>query len=181
MESFTNRTFDEIRVGETLTVSHRLSPMEVEALALVSGDLDPFHVVAAAPEANGTHAKSVAGEAFLSGMLCRRLPGPGTTILEQNLHFKGEMGASDELVGTITAREKRDEDHVIVFDCAVRCADRELVGGSVTVSAPTSRVSYTDLATPDILVRRNDAFTRLLQRCERLPPVTCAIVHPCDR
>ncbi|HVJ16389.1 MAG TPA: bifunctional enoyl-CoA hydratase/phosphate acetyltransferase, partial [Polyangiaceae bacterium] len=47
--------------------------------------------------------------------------------------------------------------------------------------APTSRVSYTDLATPDILVRRNDAFTRLLQRCERLPPVTCAIVHPCDR
>jgi phosphate acetyltransferase len=41
-------------------------------------------------------------------------------------------------------------------------------------------VSYSDLATPEILVRRNDAFTRLMQRCERMSPVTCAVVHPCD-
>ena len=58
------------------------------------------------------------------------------------------MSSADELVGTITAREKRPEDHAIVFDCNVRSDGRELVSGSVTVVAPTSRVTYTDLATP---------------------------------
>jgi phosphate acetyltransferase len=35
----------------------------------------------------------------------------------------------------------------------------------------------------DLFVARthNDAFGRLLKRCEGLKPVTCAIVHPCDR
>ena len=28
---------------------------------------------------------------------------------------------------------------------------------------------------------RNDAFGRLLRRCEGLEPVTCAVAHPCDR
>jgi len=31
------------------------------------------------------------------------------------------------------------------------------------------------------VLRRNDGFAKLLKRCETIPPVTCAIVHPCDR
>jgi phosphate acetyltransferase len=38
-----------------------------------------------------------------------------------------------------------------------------------------------DVATPEIMPRRTDNFARLLQRCEGLPPVLCAVVHPCDR
>lgn len=44
MLSFTNRTFDEIEVGASITVNRRLSISEVEALALVSGDVDVFHL-----------------------------------------------------------------------------------------------------------------------------------------
>jgi phosphate acetyltransferase len=36
------------------------------------------------------------------------------------------------------------------------------------------------MAKPEIMLQRSDAFTRLLRRCEGIPPVTCAIVHPCD-
>ena len=181
MQSFSNRTFDEIQVGESLRVSHRLSPMEVEALALVSGDVDPFHLDEAAADGDRMRAPSVASEALLSAILCRQLPGPGTTILQQNLHFQGAMSASDELVATVTAREKREQEHVIVFDCTVRAADRELANGSVTVAAPTSHLSYTELITPQVVIRRNDAFALLLRKCEGLPPVVCAVVHPCDR
>jgi phosphate acetyltransferase len=187
MQSFSNRTFDEIQVGETLTLSRQLTQFEVEALSLVSGDVDALHIDENGRSGNGNgnggarDAKSVGGEALLSSMLCRRMPGPGTTILEQHLRFQGTFGASDELVGTITAREKRQKDHSIVFDCQVRSGSRELVTGTVTVAAPTTHVSYSNVATPEIVIRRNDAFERLMKRCEGLPPVTCAVVHPCDR
>ena len=46
MPSFTNRTYDEIDIGATVTVSRRLSRTDVESLAFVSGDVDPFHIEA---------------------------------------------------------------------------------------------------------------------------------------
>ncbi|HVZ35057.1 MAG TPA: bifunctional enoyl-CoA hydratase/phosphate acetyltransferase [Polyangiaceae bacterium] len=187
MEQLTNRTFDEIEIGETLSVSRRLTRLEVETLALVSGELDPFHVDedGGKPSPNGKNgkasAKSVGGEALLSSILCRRLPGPGTTIVEQNLRFDGAFSSADELVGTVTAREKRQQDHAIVFDCKVRSGTHDLVSGTVTVAAPTQRESHTSFAPAEPMLRRSDDFARLLKRCEGLPPVTCAVVHPCDR
>jgi len=51
----------------------------------------------------------------------------------------------------------------------------------VTVKAPTRRIAYDEVTTPELILRRNDAFAKLLHRCEGLAPVSCAIVHPCDR
>jgi phosphate acetyltransferase len=180
-DSFTNRTFDEIAVGEKVTVSRRVTETEVEALALVSGDVDPFHIDEHERPGMGMAAKSVGAEALVSGLLSRRLPGPGTTILSQELTFEGSVATGDELTATVEAREKRADGHVIVFDCRVRSGERDLVRGTVTVAAPTRRIAYTDVATPQMILRRNDAFTRLLRHCEGIPAVTCAIAHPCDR
>lgn len=187
MDSKSNYTFDEIQVGEKLTLTRQLTEMEVEALALVSGDLDAFNVDGKSARGNGNgngngmHAKSVGGEALLTSMLCRRLPGPGTTILEQNLRFQGSFSAADELTGTVVAREKRPQNGAVVFDCAVRCGSVDLVSGTITVAAPNVRMQYTNLATPEIVIRRNDDFGRLLKRCEGIAPVSCAVAHPCDR
>src|SRR5262245_37798010 len=182
MDSLTNVPFDEIHVGDTANVSRKLNSSEVEALALVGGDVDAFHI------ANGEtgrsdqfKAKSVGAEALLSGLLNRKLPGPGTSIAAQDLHFEGSVQTGDELIATVTAREKRSEGRVVVFDCEVRCGDRKLVSGSVTVSAPERRLSYSELATPSVILRRTDKYSRLLKRCEGLPPVRCAVAHPCDR
>ncbi len=40
MSSFTNVTFDEIKVGQSLTVSRTISRNDVEALTFVSRDID---------------------------------------------------------------------------------------------------------------------------------------------
>jgi phosphate acetyltransferase len=68
-----------------------------------------------------------------------------------------------------------------VFDCEARVGERRVVTGSIVVEAPRSRISYSDIATPEIILRRNDVFAKLLRRCEPLEPVSCAVVHPCDR
>ena len=181
MNSFTNRTFDEIAIGETITRSHRLTRPDIEALAFVSGDVDPFQTDAQSVRQEGLRAEAVAAEALLSAVLQRRLPGPGTTILMQNLRFAGSMAVGDLIVGTVTVAEKRPEGHEVVFDCRVNNGEVELINGTETVAAPTQRIAYTNLATPEIVLRHNDTFAKLLKRCEGLPRVVCAVVHPCDR
>jgi len=180
MVSFTNRTYDEIEVGATISVSRRLSRTDVESLAFVSGDVDQFHIEADQPAREEPLAEGVAGEALVSALLHRRLPGPGTRILAQDLQFSGQLGVGDEITGSVTAKEKR-AGNVIVFDCHVRKNGADVVRGSATVEAPRERLSYADIATPEMILRHNDAFARLLGRCKGMPPVVCAIVHPCDR
>jgi phosphotransacetylase/acyl dehydratase len=183
MLSFTNKTFDEIEVGASVTVSRRLSVNEVEALALVSGDVDAFHLATheEGPHGEGVFAKAVGAEAFISGLLARQLPGPGTTVLAQDLRFDGSLTVGDEVSATVTAKEKRPDGNLILFDCRVRLGERNLISGTVLVQAPTRRISYSDVATPQFVLRHNDAFARLLKAVQGLPPVITAVVHPCDR
>ena len=181
MNDFSNRTYDEIEIGSSLTLSRCLNETEVEALALVSGEVDPFHLDSISPEGHRIDAKAVAAEALLSNMLSRRMPGPGSTILSQSLSFSGSITAGDELTATVTAIDKQPDGHVIVFDCKVCCGDVVLVQGTVKVAAPTRRIAYSNLATPELILRRNDVFSKILLRCQSLPPVKCAVVHPCDR
>ena len=44
MQALTNRTFDEIDVGTSTSVTHTLYKAEIEMLALVAGDVDVFHI-----------------------------------------------------------------------------------------------------------------------------------------
>jgi len=78
--------FEKINLGDTISVSRTLSVPEVESLGLVGGDVDAFHI----EDDQGTgpkplEVKSVSAEALISGLLNRRLPGPGSSIVAQNL------------------------------------------------------------------------------------------------
>src|SRR5512139_1539324 len=181
--SYRNVTFDEIEIGATATVSRPVTHTEVEALTLVSGDVDPYHVEAGALERDEgpISAQAVGAEAILSGLLNRRMPGPGTRIVSQNLEFRGKIRTGEAVTATVVAKEKNAIGNKVVFDCRVVQSGIDLVKGTVTVEAPTRRIAYDEVATPELILRHNDAFTKLLKRCEGLAPVTCAIVHPCDR
>jgi phosphotransacetylase len=180
MDTLINQTFDEIQIGSSLTFPHRLTRMEVDALAFVSGEIDTFQVDASTVPRDIV-AEAVAGEALISALLKRRMPGPGTTIVSQELNFFGKLQTGDDVVGKVVARKKLPEGRLIVFDCTLRRGDELIVGGSVTVSAPSERLRYDNIATPEIILRRNDAFRNILKRCYAIPPASCAVVHPCDR
>src|SRR3954463_10224998 len=120
MESLTNVTFDEIKIGDSATVKRRLSKTEVEALALAGGDVDAFQIAPGRQNSSeSVRTAAVGAEALLSGLLNRRLPGPGTSIAAQDLHFEGNVQTGDELVATVTARQKKDKGALVVFDCLV--------------------------------------------------------------
>jgi phosphate acetyltransferase len=109
-------------------------------------------------------------------------PGPGIKIVQEKLKFRDQTSVGDKLTATVTAREKSRENAEVVFDC--RCENQagdELVSGTVTVAAPTKRLAYSEVAPPELVLRRGDSFSQVYKACEGLPAVKCAVVHPCDR
>ena len=181
MRDFTNRTFDEIAVGATETISRTLTATDVEALALAAGDVEGFHLEGGTAD-DRFCAQGAAAVALVAGVLNRRLPGPGSAIVATRLHYAGACRVGDTLTVVVTAKARHPQERRIDFDC--RCTNQNgevLVEGVMTVAAPTERIAFADVATPELILRRNDAFARLLKRCESLPAVTCAVIHPCDR
>ncbi len=182
MSAYRNVTFDEIKVGDAATASRVLTQTEIEALVLVSGDIEPFHVEDfAATSTQLMSVDAVGVSAVISGMLERRLPGPGTRIVSLQLEYAGVVSVGEELTATVTAREKHEATGLVGFDCEARVGTRRVLWGRAVVEAPRRQLVYSDIATPEIILRRNDVFARLLIQCEPLEPVACAVAHPCDR
>ena len=185
MPKMRNTTFDEIEMGASATLTRTLSETDIEVLALVSGDANPFHITGEndfeVPSYAG-RTQGVGAEALVSAALGTQLPGPGMRIIGKDFRFSGVIAFGDKLTSTVTATEKRKSDGLVIFDC--RCVNQngdELVSGTATVSAPTNRISFSEVAPPQLVLRRGDAFVKLFKACERINAVVCAVVHPCDK
>jgi phosphotransacetylase/acyl dehydratase len=183
--NMTNVTFDEIQPGASASMTRTLSKTDIEVLALVSGDVDPFHIAgngSSVVRVDTSTTEAAGAEALVAAVLGTKLPGPGMKILRENLQFRGRLSVGDKLTATVTAKEKHPQRAEVLLGCScVNQTGDELVTGTVTVAAPTKRVVYAEVVPPELSLRRGDAFANLFKACEKLPPVLCAIVHPCDR
>jgi acyl dehydratase len=181
MTPLTNVTFDEIKMGQSATISRTLSQMDIEVLAYTSGDADAYHLEEGQTVKEVTSTEGVAAQAFFGHLLNRRLPGPGTTIVAADFQLRGRLSVGDAVSATVTAKEKRTEGGLVIFDCQCINQKGEMVAtGVATVVAPKKRVAYAELATPEVIFRRTDVFARLIRSCQGLHPVKTAVVHPCD-
>jgi phosphate acetyltransferase len=182
MADYCNRTYAEIAVGETVSVAHVVTATDVEALALAAGNVEAFHLEDGKAQSARVTAQGAAAVALIAGVLARRLPGPGSRIVGTQFQYSGTIDVGDALTVSVTAQTKHDDAHSVEFACrCVNQRDEVLASGVAKVTAATERIAYSNLATPELILRRNDGFSALFAACEPLPPVTCAIVHPCDR
>ena len=185
LKEFTNVTFEEIQIGASAEITVTLTQNQIDLAAMVSGDVDAFYLMQPGDADKRQEAKkteAAGAEAIISILLGTRLPGPGTKILHRDLHFAGDFAVGDKLTAKVIVKEKRKEGSLVVFDTrCVNAAGKELVSGTVTVEAPTSRLVYDNIKPPKFELRWGDAFAQLIKGCQGCEPVTCAIAHPCDR
>lgn len=185
MNPIDNVPFDQIHVGETASISRIISQVDIELLALMTGDVDPFHLegTGGASARSGYDATEAVGAvAIIAALLGTKLPGPGMRIATEEFTFHGTIQVGDQLTATVRVVEKQMQGKLVRFDC--RCVNQsgvELVRGTATVEAPTESIRYSNVIPPQLLLRRGDAFVHLLAACENIPPIRCAVVHPCDR
>ena len=180
-----NRTYDEIAIGESASLSRTLTKDDIALFAVMSGDVNPAHLDESYAETDMFHriiGHGMWGGALISAVLGTRLPGPGTIYLDQELQFRKPVGLGDTITATVTAKEKRPEKHVVVFDC--RCVNQkgeEVITGAAVAKAPTEKIRRARVELPDVQLHRHDKYQRLIARCAKLEPLRTAVVYPCDR
>ena len=179
-----NRTFDEIRIGESASLSKTITREDIDLYAAVSGDVNPTHfdeTFARAARAPGVVAHSMLAAGLISNVLGNKLPGAGTIYRGQDLRFRRPVQVGDTVKVTVTAREKRPEDHVILFDCDCTNQGGETVlSGTAEVRAPTEHLQIPAHELPTVQLRRHEKYDRLITLAQQGPAVPTAVVHPCD-
>jgi phosphate acetyltransferase len=179
-----NRTFDEIAIGESASFERTVTTQDIELYATVSGDANPTHLdeaFAKQAKFKGTVAHSMLSAGLISSVLGNRLPGAGTVYLTQELRFAAPVHAGDTITVTVTAKEKRAVGRIVLFDCSCTNQDGQTVlDGMATVIAPAEKFSAPAITLATASVQRHDSYRLLLDHADKIPPIPCAVAHPCD-
>ncbi len=80
---FENRTFDELTIGETASLSHTVTQRDIDLFVTVTGDVNPAHVDPAYAETDMFHhviIQGMWGAGLISATLGTRLRGRGRFI-----------------------------------------------------------------------------------------------------
>ncbi len=183
-ELLENRVFDEIKVGESASLTRKITLDDVALFAVISGDINPAHLDAGYAATDLFHhiiAQGVLTAGLLSAVLGTRLPGPGTIYLAQDLHFLAPVSPGDRITATVTVTERLPEKHRLVLDCHCRNQDgTEVLRGTATVQAPVEKVSRPAIALPEVRLLRHERLRALFAQASAGAPMTTAIAHPCD-
>ena len=96
MERIENKTFDEIKLGDTARLVRTLTHKDIELFAIMSGDINPIHLDDAFAKSDIFHkvvAHGMWSGALILTVLGTQLPGPGTVYVAQSLHFQGPLAS----------------------------------------------------------------------------------------
>ncbi|KIZ40246.1 MaoC/PaaZ C-terminal domain-containing protein, partial [Rhodopseudomonas palustris] len=159
MEQIENRTFDEIRVGDTASLVRTLSYQDIELFAIMSGDVNPMHVDADFAKSDQFHqviAHGMWGGALISTLLGTQLPGPGTIYLDQSLRFRHPVRLGDTVTVTVQVTEKAETKHKVLLDCrATNQRGEEVIVGIAEVIAPLEKISRPRVLLPEVDLHRS--------------------------
>ncbi|MER2520187.1 MAG: bifunctional enoyl-CoA hydratase/phosphate acetyltransferase [Bdellovibrionales bacterium] len=179
-----NRTFDEIAIGESAKMTREITKRDVDLFALVSGDLNPTHVdedYAKDSMHQRLLAHSLLSGAMISAVLGTKLPGAGTVYESQDLKFKTPLHIGDKATVVVTVKEKDPVRKIIAMDCL--CVDqdgREIMTGTARVFAPVEKVKRPPVEMAEVELLHHNRLRQLIQQAKQYPPLSTAIVHPCD-
>ena len=185
MEQIENRTFDEIKLGDTASLVRTLTYKDIEVFAIMSGDVNPAHVDQTFAQSDFFHkivAHGMWGAALISTVLGTQLPGPGAIYVDQSLHFLRPVGLGDTITVTVTATKKIEKTHRVIFECHVSNQHgEEVISGTAEVIAPTEKICRPRVLLPEIELRQKGRrYENLIEMTRGLDPITTAVVHPVD-
>jgi phosphate acetyltransferase len=184
MQYITNKTYEEIAVGDHAEITRTLKLQDIELFAVMSGDVNPAHVDAEYAKTNMFHgviAHGMWGGALISAVLGTEMPGPGTIFLDQSLKFKAPVGLGDTVTVRVEVTKKLQNGRLLL---ACTCINQDgilVIKGTARVIAPSEKVRRARVILPEVHLHVEGAqYARLIAATEHLEPVRTAVVHPCD-
>jgi phosphotransacetylase/acyl dehydratase len=185
MSRIENRTFSELKIGDSASIVRTLTQKDIELFAIMSGDVNPAHVDEAFAKDDMFHkiiGHGMWGGALISTVLGTQLPGPGAIYLGQSLRFRHPVCIGDTVTVTVTVAALQEEKHRVTFDCqATNQRGDVVISGTAELIAPTDKISRDRIELPEVkLLERGRHYRRLLEATKNLPPLRTAVVHPVD-
>jgi phosphate acetyltransferase len=185
MDMIENRTFNEIKVGDTASLVRTLSKEDIELFAVMSGDVNPAHVDEEYARNDMFHkiiAHGMWSASLISTLLGTKLPGPGTIYLSQTLSFHHPVSIGDTITVTVTATTREIERHRVSFDC--QCINQRgevVISGSAEVIAPIDKVKRPRAILPAVSLNEHGIWHQhIISMTTGLEPIRTAVVHPVD-
>jgi phosphotransacetylase/acyl dehydratase len=179
-----NKTFDEIKVGDTATVSRALREEDIETLAALSGNIN-LDVFDQPMEGRATFMRG-SGEAIWAAALFAsvagtKLPGLGSVVRSMKVISCRPVPEGVHVMATITVTGKHAQTGTL--DLACRGTDpsgEEVMTGTAVVVAPTEKIHKAMPELPEVELVRKHRYLELIAMCEGLEALTTAVVHPCS-
>jgi len=180
-----NRTFDEIKIGDTASLTRKLTQRDIDLFAVMSGNVNPAHVDPDFAKSDMFHkviAHGMWGSSLISTVLGTELPGPGTIYLDQSLRFLAPIGLGDTVTVSVIARDKDEKRHRVTFAC--KCANQQgkiVIDGTALVIAPIEKIRRPRVILPEVVIEERGAkFRDIVAMAEKLERIVTAVVHPVD-
>src|SRR3989442_371490 len=178
-----NRTYDEIKVGDSATLTRTLRPEDIQLFAIMSGDVNPAHVDPEYAHSSMFHeviAHGMWGGALISTVLGTEFPGPGTIYIGQTLRFSRPVKVGDTITVKVTCKQKFDHNKHMIFECLCTNQDGlKVIAGEAEVLAPTEKVKRERVELPEFTISDRWArYKKLLARAKGLPGATAVFAQP---
>ncbi len=185
LDRIENRTFDELKIGDTASISRTLTEKDIELFAIMSGDVNPAHVDEEFAKSDMFHkiiAHGMWGGALISTVLGTQLPGPGAIYLGQSLRFRRPVGLGDTVLVSVKVAEMDSEKHRVTLECqAVNQRGEVVISGTAEVIAPLEKISRERVTLPEVrLIEKGRHYRQLIDACRGLYPILTAVVHPVE-
>ncbi|MGO9473767.1 MAG: bifunctional enoyl-CoA hydratase/phosphate acetyltransferase [Rhodomicrobium sp.] len=159
-----NKTFDEIRPGDTASIERNLAATDLRAWSVLLGDSN-------ASAGDSKEGSAALATALLSSLAQSQLPGPGSAICSITLDMKLPVKPGTTRT-TLSVKSKQPERGTITLDGL--CAD---ASGSVIANA------ILEVEAPRSKLRRSTEehmLDGLVAECRGLKPMVTGVVHPCS-
>jgi phosphate acetyltransferase len=183
-QTIQNYTFDELKVGMSARLTHKLTHDDIKLFAAASGDpiLAGLAEGITLPSALGKRpAHAALSCTLLSRLIGTDLPGPGTSIVAESVRYQHVVGLGDSVTVSVTVREKRAQDNIVILDCAGTNQHGDpVLTGTMEVSVLTQKLTVPRMEPATISVQEHDSYEAILRACKNLPAVVTAVAHPCD-
>jgi 3-oxoacyl-[acyl-carrier protein] reductase len=122
--------FDAISVGDTRSLTRRITEADVRRFVEMTGDDNPLHVdrdFAEATSFKDVVVHGMLGASFISTVIGTQLPGPGALWVTQNMEFLLPVRLGDELTVTCTVLRKHDRERLLELETKITNQNQQVV------------------------------------------------------
>jgi 3-oxoacyl-[acyl-carrier protein] reductase len=122
--------FDAIQVGETRSLTQKITEKEVRKFVELTGDDNPLHVdrnFAETTSFKDIVVHGMLGASFISTVIGTKLPGHGALWVSQNIEFLLPVRLGDELTVTCTVLKKHERERLLELDTRIVNQNQQVV------------------------------------------------------